>query len=209
MIMTAGIQYNVDQKEFWERMFQAGVMPWDIGKAAPPLETFLKSPYAVCPGSIAVLGCGSGHDCMLFARHNFQVTGVDFAPTAIQITHRRFLDAGMSGKTGFLLERDLFSLHDYNSYFNYALEHAFFNSIDRSRRRTYAQKVRDLLKPGGKLIGLWWIDDAPGGPPFGIAKDELFRLFEPFFTLDPVVFTPTNSAPGRQGKELFTLMTRR
>jgi methyl halide transferase len=200
--------YSVDNKEFWERLYQTANTPWELRTAAPPLQTFLNSPYAVTPGAIAVPGCGTGQDCLLFAQRGFVVTGIDFAPSAIQATNKLFFDSGIAGKTGFLLERDVFQIHEYDGYFDYVLEHCFFSAIHPSRRRTYMQTIRDLLKPGGKLIALWWTHSMPGGPPFGIAKDDMHSLLGEFFTID-LAFVPNNSAPGRTGNELFTLLTRR
>ena len=206
MSMSVEKPHTSEQREFWEHLYQAGTTPWDLGCPAPPLATFLNSNYKVKPGSILVLGCGSGHDCMLFARHGFQVTGIDFAPSAIRATNEKFSQAGIAGTSGFLLERDIFDIHEYDHYFDYVLEHSCFNSIHPSRRRTYAWTVHDLLKPGGKLIGLWWTVDRPGGPPFGVLKEELFELFSPYFNFD-LIHIPNDSAPARKGTELFTLMT--
>lgn len=206
MSMSVEKAHTFDQREFWERLYQAGTTPWDLGAPSPPLQTFLQSQYKVPPGSILVLGCGTGHDCMLFAQHGFQVTGIDFAPSAIQATNEKFTQSGIAGKNGFLLERDVFDIHEYDHYFDYVLEHAFFNSIDPSRRRTYAWTVHDLLKPGGKLIGLWWTVDRQGGPPFGVRKEELYALFSDKFTFD-IAHVPNDSVPARRGSELFTLMT--
>lgn len=208
MVTNADKVMAVDKPEFWERLYQAGAVPWDIGQAAPPLKTFLESPYTVPPGAIAVVGCGNGHDCMLFASKGFSVTGIDFSPTAIQTTYQKFLNAGIAGKSGFLLERDVFGLFEYGGYFDYVCDHNFFSSIDPSKRRTYARAMRDLLKPGGKLMALWWTSEQPNGPPFGIAKDALYSLCGELFTFD-IIFEPTNSVASRKGKELFTLMTRK
>jgi SAM-dependent methyltransferase len=145
---------------------------------------------------------------MLFAQHGFQVTGIDFAPSAIKATNDKFVQAGIAGKTGFLLERDVFEIHEYDSYFDYVLEHSFFNSIDPSRRRTYAWTIHDLLKPGGKLISLWWTVERLQGPPFGVSKEDIYALFANQFVFD-LVHIPNDSVPARRGTELFTLMTRR
>lgn len=207
MITNTDKTHTVDHKEFWEKLYQTNNTPWELKSPAPPLTTYLNSPYAVKPGSIAVLGCGTGQDCLLFAQRGFQVTGVDFAPSAIQATNKLFFEAGVAGKTGFLLERDVFQIHEYDGYFDYVLEHCFFSAIDPSRRRTYMATVRDLLKPGGKLIALWWTHDRPNGPPFGIAKDEMHSLIGEYFTIE-IAYVPNNSAPGRTGNELLTVLSK-
>lgn len=199
---------SVGDPVFWDSMYREGKMPWDLKGPAPALEEFLNSPYAVPAGKVIVLGCGSGHDCIPFTSRNFQVTGVDFAAGAIKSTYEKYLQAGVAGTNGFLLQRDLFDIHEYDKYFDYVFEHNCFSSIAPHRRRTYAHTVKDLLKPNGKLLAIWWLLDRPGGPPFSVSKDELFSLFGEFFNFD-ITFTPTKSAVGRQGKELFCLMTRK
>lgn len=207
MVVDPNKKYTVDDKEYWERLYQVGRTPWELNTFAPPLKTFLDSPYKVEPGKIAVVGCGTGHNCMLFAERGFEVTGIDFAPHAIKETHEKFVEAGISGTTGYLLERDLFDIHEYDSYFDYILDHACFCSILPSRRKQYALTMRDLLKPEGKMIALFWILERKGaGPPYATSKDDVFEIFKDIFSLD-IVFEPTDSVPERQGKELFCLMS--
>lgn len=201
--------YSVDDWQFWELCYEQGKTPWELGRHAPPLETFLGSPGAnsIKPGKIAVLGCGTGHDCMLFLNRGFEVHAIDFAPSALNATRQKFEQAGLLGTKGFVIQKDVFALDEYNGAFDYVLEHTCFCSIDPSRRRRYPMVVRDLLKPTGMFIGLWWMGTRrSGGAPFAFTKDELFALFDPHFTLN-LVFEPTDSAPPDQGKELFTVMT--
>jgi methyl halide transferase len=207
-MLVNGRTLSVSDPEYWERMYKSGRVPWEIGGPSPALTTFLGSPYVVPSGKILVLGCGTGQDCMAFANCGFQVTGVDFAATAVQETYRKYTEAGVAGSNGFLLQRDLFDIHEYDGYFDYAFEHNCFNSIAPHRRRTYVRTVHELLKPEGKLLAVWWLFERGGGPPFALSRDELFRLFSDYFTFD-LTFTPTNSPPGRQDKELFCVMTRR
>jgi len=174
---------------------------------APPFRTFLNSPYAVAPGTVAVLGCGAGHECMLFASRGFRVVGIDFAPSAIAITRAKFGEAGILEKTGFVLNKDIFDLHEHYGKFDYVVEHTCFCAIHPSRRPSYALSVQNLLKVGGKLIALWWLLDKPGGPPFAVDRHEIFALFKNNFTFD-IVYEPHDSVPGRSGHELFTVMTR-
>ena len=198
-----------ENKDFWEALYQKKSTPWDLGKAAPPLVTFLKSPYAVPPGKIAVIGCGRGYECDLFARNGFEVTGVDFAPSAVQMTSKLLQDGGYLGKNAYMLERDFFEIHEYDGYYDYILEHCAFCAIDPSMRRTYAWTVRDLLRPGGKLISLWWLlPEKKGGPPFHVHKTEIFDLFGEHFDIE-IVYEPQDSVPERKGQELLTVLIKK
>lgn len=197
-----------DKIEFWENLYQTKKTPWDLGQPAPPLQTFLNSPYAVAPGKMAVLGCGRGHECVLFAKAGFEITGIDFAPSAVQETAKQLQAAGCLGTTGYLLQRNFFDLHEYFGYYDYVLEHCSFCAIDPSKRRTYAWTVRDLLVPGGKFIALWWLlHDKKGGPPFAVDKSEIFELFKQSFSID-IAIEPHDSIKERKGQELFTVMTK-
>mgnify|MGYP003384731957 CR=1 FL=1 len=207
MAQTRG--YTVDDKEFWEELYLSGKTPWDLGKPAPPLVTFLSSPYAVPPGRMAVLGCGNGHECLMFAKAGFEVTGVDFSTNAVRSTTGKFHQAGLLGTKGYLLERDLFQMHEYDRYYDYVLEHCTFCAIEPSRRQTYAWTVKDLLKPGGKFIALWWLmPDRKGGPPFAVHKDEIFEVFDKLFKIE-IAYQPQDSIKERQGQEYLTVMSLR
>lgn len=205
--MEEACQHRVEDKEFWENLYRTNRTPWDIGRTPPPLETLMNSPYAVPPGRMAVLGCGNGHECLFFAKQGFEVTGIDFAPSAIRNTLTKLHNGGYLGKSAFLLERDFFQVHDYDRYYDYVLEHCSFCAIEPSLRRTYAWTVRDLLKPGGKFIALWWLmPDRKGGPPFAANKGELFELFDSIFNID-LAYEPQNSINERKGQELITIMS--
>ncbi|MEL7340517.1 MAG: SAM-dependent methyltransferase, partial [Bacteroidota bacterium] len=75
-------------------------------------------------------------------------------------------------------------------------------------REAYARKVASLLKPGGKLAGVWF--DFPlseSGPPFGGSREEYLPYFTPYFSVQQLE-RAHNSHPARQGIELFGIMRR-
>jgi methyl halide transferase len=199
-------QITAEHSEWWDHLYRSSTTPWDLGVWAPPFRTFLDSPYALPPGKLLVPGCGSGYDCLLFLSRGFEVTGLDFSESAIRIAMEKFQDTGLLGTKGYLLHRDLFDIHEYAGYFDYVLEHTCFCAIHPSRRRSYSLVVKDLLKPGGKLIALWWLLDHKGGPPYAASKDEIFDLFSENFRIE-LAYEPADSIPDRKGRELFTLMT--
>jgi methyl halide transferase len=59
--------------EAWEQRYQKNSDRWDLGCPAPPFINLLASTNAPQPGKIAVLGCGRGHDALLFAEAGFEV----------------------------------------------------------------------------------------------------------------------------------------
>ena len=71
------------------------------------------------------------------------------------------------------------------------------------KREQYSNLVYDLLKIGGRLIGLWMpldkdIDE--GGPPFGVKENEIKKLFSNKWNITADYF-PNQSIEARKGRE--------
>ncbi len=193
---------NLDS-EFWERHYREGNTAWDLGAPAPPFVDLLAEGVPPAPGSMIVLGAGRGHDALLFARHGFRVTALDFAESAGRETQEAARAAGLTVRTA---RHDFFTLPpEYDASFDYVLEHTFFVAIDPRRREEYVRIVLRLLKPGGLLIALFYAHDRPGGPPFTTSEEEVRALFQPYFTIERLEVPPRSVKP-RQGKELLALM---
>ncbi|MGB3200316.1 MAG: methyltransferase domain-containing protein [Nodosilinea sp.] len=188
----------------WEERYQAGTPRWDLGHPAPAFKTLLDSADAPPPRPAIVLGAGRGHDAVFFAQHGFDVTAVDFAPSAIQALEQQAHNLPLKP-----LQRDIFDLlPEYAGQFNYAIEHTCFCAIDPTLRPAYVDLVTNLLVPGGELLAVFFTHSRSGGPPFGTTAAEVRQLFEPqfeFMTLEPV----SNSIPARRGDEYFGHLRRR
>jgi methyl halide transferase len=161
--------------EYWDRRYQEGSTPWNLGVPAPPLVSLLASPNSPTPGRIAVLGCGTGYDALLFAEHGFEVVGCDLSALAIETAKSAALERGLTVE---FLERDIFALiPEFSQSFDYVLEHTCFCAIDPTLRPKYVELVSTLLRPNGKLLGLFFTHNRPGGPPFGSTTKEIRELF--------------------------------
>lgn len=56
----------------------------------------------------------------------------------------------------------------------------FFCAIEPDMRLAWAQRIRDLLKPGGELITLMFpISDHVGGPPFKVSISDYEEVLLP------------------------------
>ncbi len=197
---------NVSEPEFWEEHYRRGDTGWDIGQAAPPLAAWLAGPEAPPPGRrVAVLGCGRGHDALIFARAGHVVTGFDFSATALATARERAQAAGIAAH----FERaDIFTLRGrYAGSFDLVAEHTCFCAIDPARRAEYVEVVHDLLAPGGQLVGLFYAHGQPGGPPFATSREEVERLFAPHFAIRRLEVA-RDSTPRRASQELLAVMRR-
>jgi methyl halide transferase len=194
----------------WEQRYQTGDVPWDLGYPTPPLVNLLQTESAPQPGRMAGLGIGSGQDAMLFAAAGFAVVGFDFSPSAIAHAQTNVqTNAQSPGLDIQFLQRNIFELEPaFHQSFDYVLEHTCFCAIDPALRSQYVQVVRQLLRPQGQLIALFFTHSRAGGPPFGVTPQEILDYFEPDFNV--VMFQPAmDSIERRQDEEHLAIFQRR
>ncbi len=204
--MVESTAYPEKNVGFWETRYRQGTARWDLNQPAPPLVSLLNSPEAPIPGKMIVLGSGNGHDALLFAEYGFEVTGVDFAPSAIAHSLTQTESRQIPAQ---FLQRDIFSLaDDFSGQFDYVLEHTCFCAIAPDQREDYVSLVHALLKPAGEFIGLFWAHNRPDGPPYGTSPDEIRALFEPAFTIT-TLDSVHNSVPNRAPDEYLGRFVRR
>lgn len=184
--------------EAWEQRYQESRDRWDLGCPAPPLINLLASAQAPKPGRMAVLGCGSGQDAMLFSSAEFDVIGFDFAPSAIK---RARTTANARRLKAQFLQRNILELEaEFLHSFDYVLEHTCFCTIDAPLRSQYVQVVKNLLRPNGQLIALFYTNRPSDEPPFGIKPEAILDFFTPHF--DILLFKAAkDSIARRKGEE--------
>jgi len=187
------------EPQYWEQRYQENTAQWDIGMAAPPLASLLASSEAPIAGKTAVIGCGQGHDAILFAKHDFDTIGFDFAPSAIILGQKLSQTSEISMQ---FLQRDIFELpQEFAASFDYAIEHTCFCAIRPEQRPDYVNMVRSILKPTGELIALFWAHNRPDGPPFGVTLEEIKDLFSASF--DTSNISPVNNSIASRNREEY------
>ncbi len=162
----------------WDQRYREGSDRWELGRAAPPLEAFLRADPRSPPaaGPVLVPGCGRGHEAALLARLGHDVVGLDFSGEALREARR--LHAETSPRLRWL-QADLFDRKALAEAGLTAgslagvLEHTCFCAIDPGQRQDYLELVRQLLRPDGWLLGLFWCHRREGGPPWGSDPQQL------------------------------------
>ena len=189
---------NEDNTQFWEEIYLADDTGWDLNGPTPVFEHIAES---LEPRRLCIIGCGRGYDAVMFAKKGFDVTAVDFAPSAIralkELAKQEMVDVNV-------VQRDIFLLvPEFQGFFNYVIEQTCFCAIHPSRRKEYETLVKAILKPGGKLIGLWFPLDKQldeGGPPYGTTIDEVKSVFNIGWEVEKEGFQDLSIEP-RKGRE--------
>lgn len=188
---------------YWSGRYQKGQTGWDVGKVSTPIKAYVDQ---LPQKEIKILlpGGGNGHEAEYLHQQGFtHVYLLDFAPEPLKAFAARVPDFPREH----LLLQDFFTLAAGN--FDLVLEQTFFCALPRNMRSTYARQMFDLLRPGGKLVGVLFSEEfSQNGPPFGGNAFEYQVYFEPFFHF--LHFEPCyNSIKPRQAKELFIELERK
>jgi SAM-dependent methyltransferase len=136
-------------KLFYELGYRFLRMPWDTGPGEELVALVESGRLAPCRA--IDLGCGTGSNAVFLAQHGFDVTGVDFAPTAIAKARRRAATAGVNVR--FIVD-DLTDLHNVQGTFGLLVDYGALDDLRPGDRDLYVHNVLALTHPGTRYL-LW------------------------------------------------------
>lgn len=194
-----------DHPDYWNRIYEEEGRPgWDMDGATPLLDELLElaRPLGLRPGaSLVVPGCGYGHDAAELEGLGFSVTGLDFAPLAIQGAMQRYGNRVAWSQADWFATR----LGPWDAIF----DHTCFVAMDPARRPAYVEACAGHLKPGGLwLAGLFHDVNGRQGPPHATPMAEMRTLAEARFEVLHLAHA-TASHPRRAGREFLLIGRRR
>jgi SAM-dependent methyltransferase len=189
----------------WDEKYQKGEVFWNKGAPSPPLRHYLERNPA--RGRTLVPGCGHGHEVSLAVELGLDAVGLDIAPTGVAAA--RALYPHLAGR---FVAGNLFQPPaDMRGAFDVVLEHTCMSGLHPTLRPNYRRGIDLTLRPGGLLIGVWFInpDLDPGdeGPPFPFAVPDLTALFaDGYEIVDDYV--PEVGFESRLGRERVRVLRR-
>jgi SAM-dependent methyltransferase len=187
---------------YWQQRYEQGQTGWDIGYPSPALvHYFEKLPDRHM--RILIPGCGNAHEAAWLFEAGFNnVFLLDIAEYPL----RRFKEKHPEFPESNLLQDDFFN---YQGQYDLVMEQTFFCALDPDMRPDYVRQLRQLLVPGGRMVGLLFgVEFAEQGPPFGGTEVEYRSIFETLFDILSLE-SCTESIPPRAGRELFIEITPR
>ena len=184
------------QPDYWNQLYRDETRPgWDMDGATPLVKEMLDlaRPLGLRPGcDLVVPGCGYGHDAAELEATGFAVTGLDFAPLAIQGAMHRYGDRVAWSQADWFTTK----LGPWDAIF----DHTCFVAMAPERRADYVAACARRLRPGGLWLGAFFHTVVNPGPPFAIAMADLRALVEPRFEV-LYLRAAAHSHPRRAGRE--------
>jgi SAM-dependent methyltransferase len=189
----------------WDEKYRKGEVFWNKGAPSPPMKQYLEQ-HAV-RGRTLVPGSGHGHEVALAVAHGFDATGLDIAPTGVAAARALYPQLAERFVVG-----DLFNPpQEMRGAFDVVLEHTCMSGLHPTLRADYRRGIDLTLRPGGLLIGVWFInpDLDPGdeGPPYPFSVPDLTALFAEGYEIVED-YVPEVSFESRAGRERLRVLRR-
>jgi len=141
--------------------------PWDTGISPPELIEFIETHP---PGRAIDIGCGTGTNVITLARAGWRVTGVDFAPRAIQLAKQKLKNANVKA---ILQVSDAIRLEGISGPFDFALDLGCFHGISSQSRPKYLDQLERILAPGGFWLMYGFLNAEADHTSTGLAEVDI------------------------------------
>jgi SAM-dependent methyltransferase len=194
------------EKDYWTERYINQNTGWDIGYPSTPLKNYIEQ---LTDKSIKILvpGAGNAYEAQYLWEQSFKnVVVIDISKVPLKDFKKR----NPNFPENQLLHGNFF---EHKESYDLIIEQTFFCSFIPSdkNRAAYAKHMASLLKPTGKLVGVWFnfpLTHDMEKRPFGGDKLLYLTYLNPYFKT--VVFEPCyNSIKLREGKELFGIFEKK
>lgn len=189
-------------ENYWNDRWNNGQTGWDVGEVSSPIKAYinqLKNKNL----KILIPGCGNAYEGEYLVNNGFKNTFlIDISETATQNLKRRIK---------ILNPKQIFhqNFFDHQGSYDIILEQTFFCALPPSLRQNYVDKIHELLRVKGKLVGVLFNDPLNTEfPPFGGNLLEYKKLFDHKFNFRTFE-NCYNSIPARANRELFIILEKK
>lgn len=198
--------HNSQEKHYWTKRYQEERTGWDIGYPATPLKAYIDQLQDKTV-SILIPGAGNAYEAEYLWHKGFQnVVVMDISEFPL----KHFQERNPDYPKAQLVVEDFFN---HETQYDLIFEQTFFCALvpTDENRNAYAKHMAQLLKPKGKLVGVWFdlpLTESMEKRPFGGDKELYLNYLNPY--LKTIIFEPCyNSIPPRMGSELFGIFSKK
>jgi SAM-dependent methyltransferase len=136
-------------KWLYELMYRYSFVPipYDVGPREE-LVSLVES-GRIRPGRAIDLGSGTANNAIYLAQHGFDVTGVDFSASAIELGRTRARKVGVDVT---FIEDDLTDLQHISGTFDLLVDYGTLDDLSPAQRALYMQNVLPLTHEGSRFL---------------------------------------------------------
>jgi SAM-dependent methyltransferase len=161
--------------EFWDARYIASETPWDFHGVPMELKAFLKTSLA---GRVLIPGCGLAYEVRAFHEAGWKVTAIDFSPAAVERARSE-----LGALASRVVQGDFFTYDFSAQRFDVIYERTFLCALPPVLWPAYVNRMTQLLRPGGKLVGIFLYGDQVEPPPYPLSPEKARELFKEKFSL--------------------------
>jgi SAM-dependent methyltransferase len=157
-------------------MYRLGITPWEHSEPPDPLAALVEGPQALPPGDMLDIGCGTGGDAIYAALHDWNVTGLDFVPRALEHARRNARAAGAAVR---FLQCDLTRAGrgELGASYTLLLDGGCLHGLTPAQLTRAVATITDAAKPGATLLMFAFAPGRRGPAPRGIGPAQIPALF--------------------------------
>jgi SAM-dependent methyltransferase len=169
--------------DLWYRYFR---VPWDIGPRDELVKLVESGTIASC--KVIDLGSGTANNCIFLAQHGFEVTGVDYSTSAIELGRARAREAGVEVE---FIQDDLTNLQHITGTYDFLVDYGTLDDLHGANRDLYIANVLPLTRKGSRflLYGFEWVPrwwERPFHSRMAFEPGEVERRFGEHFEIERI-----------------------
>ncbi|CAK2481608.1 Thiopurine S-methyltransferase [Vibrio crassostreae] len=178
----------MNNPEFWHNKWAANQIGFHLEDVNPLLIKFWKKTEPSYEKSVFVPLCGKSEDLIWLASKHEEVQGVELSQIAVRaFFSEHFYTPTVTQING---QHELYQFDELNVYtgdyftapiqpVDIIYDRASLVALPEEMRVQYVERLKQLLKPGGKilLVTLDYDQSEMAGPPFSVPKIEIDQLF--------------------------------
>ncbi|WP_261885728.1 thiopurine S-methyltransferase [Vibrio pomeroyi] len=179
----------MNNPEFWHNKWAANQIGFHLEDVNPLLIEFWKKTDPSYEKSVFVPLCGKSEDLIWLASKHEEVQGVELSQIAVRaFFSEHFYTPTVTQING---QHELYQFDELSVYtgdyftapiqpVDIIYDRASLVALPEEMRVQYVERLKQLLKPGGKilLVTLDYDQSEMAGPPFSVPKLEIDQLFE-------------------------------
>lgn len=178
----------MNNPEFWHNKWAANQIGFHLEDVNPLLIEFWKKTDPSYEKSVFVPLCGKSEDLIWLASKHEEVQGVELSQIAVRaFFSEHFYTPTVTQISG---QHELYQFDELSVYtgdyftapiqpVDIIYDRASLVALPEEMRVQYVERLKQLLKPGGKilLVTLDYDQNEMAGPPFSVPKLEIDQLF--------------------------------